>query len=48
MCDKCNPKEHKRYWLHIADDWTLEEQEEMMLYLLKQRVVRTSTIHVNI
>lgn len=31
MCDKCQP--HSKYWLHIADDWTIEEQLEMQTYL---------------
>jgi hypothetical protein len=36
MCDKCRPKKHKRYWLHIADDWNQGEQEEMLAYLTKK------------
>ena len=24
MCDKCNSEKHKRYWVHIADEWTPE------------------------
>lgn len=35
MCDKC--KNHKIYWLHIADNWTLEEKEEMILHLLNNK-----------
>jgi hypothetical protein len=34
MCDKCKP--HSKYWLHIADDWTLDEQLEMHYYLVKK------------
>jgi hypothetical protein len=31
MCKKC--RVHKKYWLHIADDWTEEERKEMLEYL---------------
>jgi len=34
MCNKCTPK--AKYWLHIADDWTLEEKLEMVAYLIEQ------------
>jgi len=31
MCDQCKPK--KKYWVHIADNWTVQEQDEMYYYL---------------
>lgn len=34
MCDKCQP--HSKYWLHIADDWTIEEVLEMYYCLSKK------------
>ena len=33
MCDKCIPEKHQKYWLHIADDWTEEDRQEMLVYL---------------
>jgi len=33
MCDKCNFKHGIQYWLHIADNWTEKEKEEMLDYL---------------
>ena len=33
MCDKCRAKEHKKYWIHIADSWTENEKLEMLDYL---------------
>jgi len=31
MCNKCT--ERRKYWLHIADSWTMEEMVEMEEYL---------------
>ena len=35
MCDKCGSKKcgKVRYWLHIADGWTVKEIKEMKVYL---------------
>lgn len=33
MCNKCRPKQHKIYWLHIADAWNEKEQMKMLAYL---------------
>jgi vacuolar-type H+-ATPase subunit D/Vma8 len=40
MCDKCKPEEHKRCWVHIADDWSLQEIGKMLEYLDYLRRVR--------
>lgn len=31
MCSRCT--KHKRYWLHIVDQWTEEEKKEMIDHL---------------
>jgi len=35
MCDKCVPEQHKKYWVHIADQWIGDEKREMIEYLKK-------------
>lgn len=31
MCSKCSAK--SKYWIHIADNWSQAEKEEMIQYL---------------
>ena len=31
MCDKC--KSHAKHWVHIADQWTIDEMVEMYEHL---------------
>lgn len=33
MCDECRPKEHKVFWVHLADRWSKEDKEKMLTYL---------------
>jgi hypothetical protein len=33
MCDKCDPKKHSKYWIHLVDSWKPYEQREMLNYL---------------
>jgi hypothetical protein len=41
MCDKCQP--HSKYWTHLADDWTEEEQIEMFNYLFEHYIGKVKT-----